>query len=202
MRDAWLAGVALVLAVGSKYITVVAVGAIGICAAARLITNHWRHRPEAVAWTLNSVFLLVLAMGGITYLRNYVYYGNPVYPHLVNEHWPGGLEKGQVEGSLGVDLNVPTSELIDELTAPPTASIAEGMPATSYGMGVPFILLPLVLIALCFAILELVRAGAARLVRAPVAEHRWRDLAALGTLSIVTFATLYTSPARLGGATS
>jgi Na+-transporting methylmalonyl-CoA/oxaloacetate decarboxylase gamma subunit len=198
VRDAWLTGIALVLAIGSKYITIIPVAVIGLCAAARLIANHGRHRRRAVAWTLASVFVLVCTMGGITYARNFVYYGNPVYPHIVNERWPGGIEKGQVRGGFGVDLNMPMSQLFDQLTAPPTASTAEGMPAMSYGMGVPFILLPLVLIALFFAMGELVRAWAARQVGAPVAEHRWRDLVALGTLSVVSFATLYTSPARWG----
>jgi hypothetical protein len=198
VRDAWLVAITLVLGIGSKYITVVAVGVIGLSATARLVANYWRERRSTVVWTVSSVFVLVCTMGGITYLRNYVYYGNPVFPHIVNDRWPGGIEKGQVRGNLGVDLNIPTSQLIDHLTAPPTASIPDGMPVQSYGMGVPFILLPLTLAAVCAALLELVRAGAARKVGAPVRPQRWRDLGALGCMVIVSVATLYTSPARWG----
>ena len=120
LRDGWLAGVTLTLAIGTKYLVAVTVVVIAIIGALRLVSNHGRLRPKQVIATMAAVLVLITTMASSTFVRNYIHFGNPVWPHLVSARWPGYAERGQSADKFAVDLNLPARKLFAELTAPPT----------------------------------------------------------------------------------
>jgi len=121
-------------------------------------------RARAGAIGLGLVFLL--AAGSTVYLRNYLNFGNPLWPELkldvpaLGIHWPGRvpyrLPSPPPHPEAQIDVNIPMSTLIEYLYALP-ASVHDFQYgyAQGYGMGVIWFLAPALVISLVVLIASL-----------------------------------------------
>jgi hypothetical protein len=116
----------------------------------RLIRRYGRSRPWATFLTIGGGMLLILAVVAPTYIRNWFLYQNPVYPMSVDLpalhiHFKGDLHLG--------DLVRPWGQFISD-------TYAAHIPGHDYfdtqvhqhGLGMPWVVVPIVIIALPVAI--------------------------------------------------
>src|SRR5260370_1450984 len=143
--DAWLAMLALALAVGAKTLSLVPVGVLVLIVGARLFEQDVRHRRRGARFALVGGFTLVGAMMAACYLRNWFLFHNPFWPDFKididkwNIHWPGYLEWGSDRPDLGgnrLDRNEPLPIFLKQLfSMPPTTPVLDNS-GYGYGIGV------------------------------------------------------------------
>jgi hypothetical protein len=137
-----------------------------------------------------------------TYLRNYWAFHNPLWPDLRVEipelgiHWPGlgpWSEESAAQGGMKVNLNEPTSTLLEQLFALPWS--IKGMfydQVVEYGIGIIWVAIPLGALALGACIV----AALGRLV-----TGEWRDRGGRPpplALAIILASIVWGSPALWG----
>lgn len=117
----------------------------------RVILRFGKRWPARTAGGLLSAALLVCAIGGPTYIRNYRQHHNPLYPLVVESprlglHWQG-------PGVSEIPSNF--DEFVKDLWSPPWCD--NEWPDThtnGYGNGPPFLVLPCALLAALYLLLS------------------------------------------------
>jgi hypothetical protein len=182
LRDAWIAAVWLGLLAGSKGMALAWVPLLGLVAMGRAIFQNAARRPLLVAATIGGGIFLAFLMAGPFYLRNWFVFRNPVWPVTVDSqrfhfHWAGVHDV--------LEMNKPLKEMI--LTALSVPVPGHDWPDTrvyGYGLGVPWLVFPLGVLALILAVLKY----AAYLAGLVARDRR------LENLLIVVFPMLLTIP--------
>lgn len=190
VRDAWLATAALVLLIGSKSMALAWVPLLAVVALALLIHQNARTRARDVALAALGGALAIALAASITYWRNWVHFQSPLWPvgwdsPRLGIHWPG------VQRLEDTDLARPLASILAGMAAAPVPGkdFADTR-VHGYGLAVPFVLLPLGLVA---AVVGMVRFGLDILLQRHVdgrsITRRWMLLAGL------CLAMAYISPA-------
>jgi hypothetical protein len=185
-----LAAVALTLAVGTKYQSLVPVFSIAPIVLVRTwLVRGARILAKAAITLLGSA--AIVGFAATTYLRNYLVFHNPFWPFLIPSHpdWPGQLERGQDLTKGNLDINIPYDEALKALFAAGEASM-------NYGLGFAWVILPLFACAvLAFGVQVLaclLRRGRSRRA-APGTD--WRSLLLVAVTCLPALAVVWTSPA-------
>jgi hypothetical protein len=200
LEHAMLAALALTLAVGIKYQTLVPSFIVALIVLVRIWLPQGfrgspagsRHRTPVA--TKAGVTLLgagsILGFGATTYLRNYWVFKNPFWPFLIPSHkeWPGYLEKGQDLTKAGVDINIPYEEAFRSLFISQYANL-------NYGFGFVWVILPLFALA-SVVYLWSVLGCVARWGRARRGVHGtdWSALLLVFSTCLPAIAVVWTSP--------
>jgi hypothetical protein len=151
LRDAWIAALWLGLLAGSKGMALAWVPLLGVVGLGRAIAQNAR-RPWPVAGTIAGGLLLVCLVAGPFYLRNWVVFHNPVWPITVHSErlhiqWAGVHDV--------LEMNKPWKEMIlTMLSAPVPGHDWPDTRVYGYGLGIPWLVLPMGLLALVIAVLK------------------------------------------------
>ena len=145
LRDAWLAALTNGLLLASKGHALAWAPPMLFIVLLRL-TPQLRRRPGALFATILGGTAAIVAIAGPTYIRNWMLHDNPLWPisfemkHL-GVHW-----KGTVDVS---DLNIPFGKLVEEkLAAPVPGHDFHDTRVYGYGLGIPWLVVPIALLAL------------------------------------------------------
>ena len=168
-----LAGLALGLALGAKYLTLVPVGLLFPIFCVRVLRSPAIGRRALVAL---ACALPVFAMGAATYVRNWINFDNPFWPDLRVEvpalgiDWPGWIDWERSNPNnyhTGINMNLPLGRTLEYLLARPFSIKHWHFDRIGdYGTGVAWAFLPLgfvaLLLAVPFRIADRLRAASAR----------------------------------------
>ncbi|HVR61134.1 MAG TPA: hypothetical protein VMU50_04505 [Polyangia bacterium] len=166
VRDSWLAAFGLMMAVGSKALSLIPLPAAAAVAIFYLVRAHWPERRRAVIATIAGGGLLITAMMAFTLVRNYLAFHNPFWPDMAVDikalhiHWPGIGPWASGPGKPGTPLNLnePFLRLMDHLYALPWSVV--GMyfdQAVDYGIGITWVAMPLGAIAFVVCLVTALR---------------------------------------------
>jgi hypothetical protein len=151
LRDAWMAALWLGLLAGSKGMALAWVPLLGMVGLGRAIVQNVR-RPLATTGTIVGGMLLVFLIAGPFYLRNWFVFHNPIWPVTVHSarfhiHWPGVHDI--------LEMNRPVKEmLLTVLSVPVPGRDWPDTRVYGYGLGVPWLVLPVGTLALILAVLK------------------------------------------------
>ncbi|HVZ32462.1 MAG TPA: hypothetical protein VG963_08550, partial [Polyangiaceae bacterium] len=122
---------------------------------ARVLLRYGRHAPVSTALSLAIAFIVVALFGGLTFLRNYLLFKNPMYPLVVESATLGIHWTGPAPGPADHNFR----RLIEDLLSPPIPEHEWPDTKTNgYGNGLPFIVLPGALIACALLLLRWLQA--------------------------------------------
>jgi hypothetical protein len=190
LSHALLAALALTLAVGLKYQTLVPTFALALIVLVRIwLVQGSRVLSRAAVTFVGTV--AIVGFGATTYLRNYLVYKNPFWPFLFPGHqeWPGMADRGQDLTKPTIDINIPYGEALKQLFT------LEGA-KQDYGLGFAWVILPLFVLAMVVLGIQ-VLGCAARLGRARPGSPKtdWRSLLTVFVMCLPALAVVWTSPA-------
>ena len=151
LRDAWIAALWLGLLAGSKGMALVWFPLLGIVALGRAIAQNAR-RPGPVAATIVGGIFLTFVIAAPFYVRNWFVFHNPFWPITVHSnrfhvHWEGVHDV--------LEMNKPLKELLLTMLSVPVPG--KDWPDTrvyGYGLGIPWLVLPVGILALVTAVLK------------------------------------------------
>jgi hypothetical protein len=160
IRDAWMGALCLALLLGTKYHAWIWVPFLGCVLAGRLLAGYWRTRRAAAWGTIAGAVALIALVAAPVHVRNWVHFKNPFYPIAVESarfgiHWGGYQHVDDIRRPIGEVLadgytvHVPGHDFCDTKEH-------------SYGMAIPWVVLPVAMVALGAALLLAMR-GLARL---------------------------------------
>jgi hypothetical protein len=153
-----LASLALGLAAGGKVLTLVPVGMLLPILCIRVLRAPAIGRRVVAALTY---CLPTLAMGVVTYVRNWIYFGNPFWPDLrvslpaLGIDWPGEFSWQPADGNYrtGLNINLPPDEFLEYFFGRPWSMDRWHFARIfDYGAGVAWLVVPLGLVALLAAV--------------------------------------------------
>ncbi|HMI84741.1 MAG TPA: hypothetical protein VK550_11660 [Polyangiaceae bacterium] len=152
LRDAWIAALWMGLLAGSKGLALAWVPLLGFVGLTRAIAQNGMRRPWQAAGTIVGGVALVLLIAGPFYLRNWLVFHNPIWPvtmHSQRFHidWPGAHDI--------LEMNKPLKEMILTVLSVPVPG--RDWPDTrvyGYGLGIPWLVLPIGMLALGLAVLK------------------------------------------------
>jgi hypothetical protein len=200
LRDALMAAVCLALAVGSKQMALVPAGVLSLITATRVILRARGRWLPSTATILGGA-VLIGAVAAVTYVRNWIHFGNPFWPDLKYDnarlgiHWPGAFEWKAGEYEAGVnrlDMNLPVSEFLTDLYRIPY-SVPRGYYTQTYeyGLGTAWVVLPIAFVATCVLaftpLLDLLGLALRRQSLRPAPETRNATLVALTLVPMCYF---------------
>jgi hypothetical protein len=181
LRDAWMAALWLGLLAGSKGLALAWVPLLGIVGLGRAIARNAR-RPWSVAGTILGGMALAFLIAAPFYLRNWFVFHNPFWPITVHSarfhvHWAGVHDV--------LEMNKPFKELmLGMLSAPVPGRDWPDTRLYGYGLGIPWLVFPVAVLALFIAVLK----SAAYLAGLVPRDKR------LANLLVVVFPMLLTIP--------
>jgi hypothetical protein len=152
LRDAWMAALWLGLLAGSKGMALAWVPLLGIVGLGRAIAQNGARRPWPVAGTIVGGMFLALLIAGPFYLRNWLVFKNPLWPITVHSqrfhiHWAGVHDV--------LEMNKPVKEMIlTMLSAPVPGHDWPDTRVYGYGLGIPWLVLPVGALALFIAVVK------------------------------------------------
>jgi hypothetical protein len=175
LRDGWIASLCLALLMGGKSLGLVWVPAMSVVAVARLVWQTGRARPSATAATCAGGAALILAFASVTYLRNWLNFGDPIWPMTYDRAWPSihwhGLARLEEFGE-----NMSAAETLSAVTsARPFGSEFPDTGTWAWGWGLVFLVLPLAAVAAAVLVTSVARAGATRLLSSASITDRERE---------------------------
>jgi hypothetical protein len=152
LRDAWIAALWLALLAGSKGMALAWVPLLGLVGLGRAIAQNAVRAPWSLAGAIGGGILLVFLVAGPFYLRNWWVFKNPLWPIAVNNerfhiHWAGVHDV--------LEMNKPYKQLILTMLSVPVPG--HDWPDTrvyGYGLGIPWVVLPVGLVALFVAVIK------------------------------------------------
>jgi hypothetical protein len=176
IRDSMLVAVCLALAVGSKQMALAPAGVLGVVTAWRLLPEV-RRRPTLALGAIVLGLSVIVGVASMTYLRNWLHFGNPFWPDLKYDnprwgiHWPGEVEWGTGKfdkGDARLDMNVPLSDLIETMARIPySISLRSYDQVWEYGIGMTWVAFPLAALSLGMFAFAYSRGVIGRLVGRP-----------------------------------
>ncbi len=162
VRDALLATLGMLLALGSKSSALTTVPPLALIAYARLAVHHGRSRKLATLSTIACGSALLAAVASIVPLRNWSAFRNPLWPvsfesAVLGVHWHGLITLRELTSSVS---------LADEL------KIVYGVPmmglgdviARGYGYALAWVVGPLALVGVVLGAIASIRAAQLRLL--------------------------------------
>jgi hypothetical protein len=156
LRDAWLGFLATAMVSGTKGHAVEWVPVLFLVMTSRLFWQHRKGRlGPAILTTVGGICLILLVFSP-QYVRNWLVYKNPIYPIAIDIprfklHLPGYQRLG--------DLDHPWSQTFhDNYSAHTPGHDFADTQQHQFGLGFPWVVLPIDLIALPIAIVMAVRA--------------------------------------------
>lgn len=205
-RDAWLAIVALTMAIGTKTFLLIP----GFVLAVLILVRLLRHRRDlgirpTLATILGGTTLLV-GMVAFTHFRNYLNFKNPVWPDLTIDipklgiHWQGQsvLFDENLPTTQRVNANVGPGDLFDKIVAMPWTNTwgDHSWQIADYGPGVSWVLWPVgTLVALVVPFVVLRDLVWKRLRKKPIDEARASRTRLATMLALPTIVAFAASPA-------
>ena len=205
-REAWLAIVALTMAVGTKTFLLIPGFVLAVLVLVRLI----RHRRELGARTTGAIVgsgsALLVGMVAFTHLRNYLNFKNPVWPDLsvdvpkLGIHWVGTnvLFDDNLPTTQRVNANVAPGDLYDKIVAMPWTNTwgDHSWQIADYGPGVSWLVWPVgTLVALVLPLVVLRDLVWKRLRKKPIDEDRASRARLASMLALPTLVAFMASPA-------
>lgn len=205
-RDAWLAIVALTMAIGTKTFLLIP----GFVLAVLLLVRLVRHRKELGGRTTAAIVgggsALLVGMVAFTHLRNYLNFKNPVWPDLTVDlpklgiHWQGQavLFDPNLPTTQRVNANVDMGDLYDKIVALPWTNTwgDHSWQIADYGPGVSWFLWPVgTLVALFVPMLVARDVVWKRLLKRPIDEARAARTRLATMLALPTLVAFMASPA-------
>jgi hypothetical protein len=192
--DAWLAALCITMAIGSKYLVLPPIGIVTIIAFVRLIRHHG-FRLRSLATMLGGI-VLIGGMSASIFLRNWLYFRNPLWPDLTYDNPKYGIHLPSVYyAPNALDMNMPFKELLSDLISIPYSVSGLGSKGLlyEYGFGVSMIIFPLSALALVGILWLCGRDIVARILRV----RSWRSPDAYNPLIVAlpVAAQLLMSPA-------
>jgi hypothetical protein len=197
--DAWLAGICVTLAIGSKYLALPAAGIVLLIALARLVRHHgfrWRTLGTAFAGGLPIALMAVEV-----YWRNWKHFKNPLWPDFAYDNAARGIHVPAVSynGANPLDMNMRLTDLIEALLSVPYSVTGLGpkVQLYDYGFAVTWFVFPLSALTLAVVVFLCLRDLIARVARIAV----WRMPEAYDPLLVAlpVVAQVALSPALWGG---
>jgi hypothetical protein len=152
LRDGWLAAIALGLLLGGKSWALGWIPVLAPIGLVRLVHAQWKTSRTSLLWSLTAMPIIILAIGSLIYVRNWSVYGNPVWPYAVSMPRFGISFPGP-ESLSSTDFHHTLSSVFSDVTAPPKPGY--DYPDTKqfgYGLAIPFLFLPLGVIAFALAL--------------------------------------------------
>jgi hypothetical protein len=178
VRDALAATLAMLLITGAKSSALTMVPPLMLVTYGRLLLAQGKARRGAALAVIGGGSAAIVGMGALTFARNWLAFRNPVWPVTFSEprlglQWRGlvTLQKLTPSKSLGV--------MLAQKYGHPVPGIADIL-ARDYGYGVPWVVLPLALLALVAALIVALRRRRAGRPDAPT--ENLLLLAALGAV--------------------
>jgi len=152
LRDAWMAGLWLGLLAGSKGLALAWVPLLGLVGLGRAIAQNGGRRPWSLVATIVGAMALIFSIAAPFYLRNWFVFHNAIWPITLHStrfhiHWPGPHDV--------LEMNKPYKEMILTMLSVPVPG--QDWPDTrvyGYGLGIPWLVLPVGLLALFVAVLK------------------------------------------------
>lgn len=150
LRDSWLVILCLSLVMGAKGMGLAWVPLLALPFVVRLVYLHARKRPLVVLLILLSAVVLVPAFAGPFYVRNWLVFGNPIWPvRMESFDWPGWVSVS--------DLNKPLDAFLRDIYSTPVpGKDYHDTRVWGYGLGVPWLVLPAAVFSLPAAFFALV----------------------------------------------
>jgi hypothetical protein len=202
LRDAAVTALCVTLAVASKSTSLAPAGVTTIIALARLVRLHARPRPRATFALAAAASALILAAVAQTYLRNWLWFHNPLWPDArvnidaLNIHWPGDFDFRRANMQYGghddaMDYNLRFRDLITDLYAfPYSVHVWQVDEVHGYGIAFAWVILPLGLLgivieAVVAARLALMKRFGREIVQSRLADAYNALLVALPLLAIL-----------------
>ncbi|MBX3191914.1 MAG: hypothetical protein KF819_33295 [Labilithrix sp.] len=161
-KNALYAILALTLAVGAKIWSIVPVGLLSFFLLVRLVR---RFRENGGLATLGLVALgtsSLVGMQGVTYLRNWIYFKNPLWPMIAYEnaklgiHWKGAIAVDPNAARVGINFNEPFFVFYEKMLGRPYT--ATGTHHTwqidDWGFALSWVVLPLAALSIAVLILR------------------------------------------------
>ncbi len=194
-RRAVIAALAFGLALGTKGMALLSVPPLAVLATALLVVGGGRKALAKSLATVLGALVLVVAVGGVSYVLGFVRYKNPFWPvtlDLGSLHFPGTVSASTV-------LVGAKSDVVANLFAVPVPGHDYvDTRITGYGIATGVLLLPLAAWGVLVA-----SARAARAIRARLVERRLLTPVEVGALTLWAVAaigafTLWKSPALWG----
>jgi hypothetical protein len=167
LRDAVMAAFCIGLFLGAKSFALASAPVLVVIAVVRVLHAHARKRPWETAGTIAGGAAIIVALGCIVYLRNWVHFGNPVWPYRLD--MPAlGLRFPGFEPFSAMDFNKKFSQVLeDAMSAPKPGYDYPDTKQFGYGLAVPFVVLPLAAVAAPWVVLDASRGALRALARGP-----------------------------------
>lgn len=162
LRDAVSATLCMVLLTGAKSNALTMVPPLALVTYARLLLTHGKTRLGAAVGVIAAGCLVMAGLAALTFVRNWVAFGDPVWPVTYDNarlhiHWQGLVTLEQMSP------DKPLLALAQQKYHRPTGGIPDII-ARDYGYGVPWVVVPLAMISTVAAIVTAIRG---RLARSP-----------------------------------
>jgi len=179
LRDAVAATLCMALVLGSKSSGLAWIPPLALVAYGRLWHAHRRERLGAVLAVAFGGGALLAAVAALTFVRNWLAFGNPIWPVTyanarLGIHWRGLATLGQVS------FEPPWGTMLAKKYHFPTGDVKDII-ERDYGYGIPWVVLPLAATSLLAVV---VTAARQRLARKP-------DRLAENLLLLVTLGALF-----------
>jgi hypothetical protein len=157
LRDALMAAMCLGLVLGAKSFALAWTPVLVTITVARVLLAHARKRPLATAGTIAGGAAIIVALGGIIYIRNWAHFGNPVWPYRIDLPKLGVSFPG-FEPFSAMDFTRSFSQVLDDaMSAPKPGYDYPDTKQFGYGLAVPFLILPLAVLASPWILVEATR---------------------------------------------
>jgi hypothetical protein len=185
LRDGWMAAMCLGLLLGAKSFALAWTPVLAMVTLIGLLPRHLRKRRAATIATVAGGVVLIVALGGIIYIRNWVHFHNPIWPYRLDLPKLGISFPG-TEPLSSTEFHRPYRQMLEDILSVPSPGY--DYPDTKkqgYGMAVPFLVLPLAMAAVPWIAFE----GFAALMSRRTGETKSGD-SGVGNLLLTVLAPL------------
>ncbi len=191
---------ALTLAVGAKIWSLIPIGLLSVYFLARIV-RRWRALgPGFTALAVLGGAVCLVGMQAVTYLRNLLNFGNPLWPTVTIDsprfkiHWQGATADAP---TMGFSINDPFDVFYRKMTGPPFSAMGPGhsWQVNDYGFAWAWVVLPLCALAMAIVGLRWLIGVSAVTFRARTRGPADELVSGAMILAICAFASLYLTPA-------
>ena len=192
---------ALTIAVGAKIWSLIPIGLLSVYFLVRIV-RRWRALgPGFTALAVSGGAAALIGMQAVTYLRNLLKYGNPLWPVVSYEnarlgiHWKGASP--DAPSFIGHSLNDPFDVFYKKMTGPPFSAMGPGhsWQVNDYGFAWSWVVLPLCALAMGVIGVRWFVGVATVTVRARRRGPSDELVSGAMALAVCSFASLYLTPA-------